>query len=153
MSYERRLIELGLTLPPLPKAQGVYQPALQVGNLIYLSGHGPLKAEGGFVNGRLGAELDIESGKAAARLTGLAILSTLKRHLGTLDRVRRLIKTMGLVQCTPEFKDHPLVINGCSELMAEVFGQENGIAARSAFGTIALPGNWPVEIETIFEVE
>jgi enamine deaminase RidA (YjgF/YER057c/UK114 family) len=153
MSCEARLQELGLTLPPFPKPQGVYRPAVQVGSLVYLSGHGPLRPEGGFVTGRLGADLDIDAGKAAARLTGLAILATLKQYLGSLDRVRRLIKTMGLVQCTPEFKDHPAVINGCSELMGEVFGLENGIGARSAFGAAALPGNWPVEIEMIVEVE
>jgi enamine deaminase RidA (YjgF/YER057c/UK114 family) len=153
MSLEARLHELGLKLPPFPKPQGVYRPLVQVGNLAYLSGHGPLRPEGGFVTGRLGADLDVEAGKAAARLTGLAILATLNQHLGSLDRVRRLIKTMGLVQCTPEFKDHPAVINGCSELMGEVFGLENGLGARSAFGAAALPGNWPVEIEMIFEVD
>jgi enamine deaminase RidA (YjgF/YER057c/UK114 family) len=153
MSCESRLAELGLTLPAFPKPQGVYRPAVQVGDLVYLSGHGPLKPEGGFVTGRLGADLDVEAGKAAARLTGLALLCTLKHYLGNLDRIRRVIKTMGLVQCTPEFKDHPAVINGCSELFADVLGLENGIGARSAFGTVALPGNWPVEIEMIVEVQ
>jgi len=153
MSYDTRIQELNLTLPPFPKPQGVYRPVVQVGTLAYLSGHGPLRPEGGFVTGRLGADLDVEAGKAAARLAGLAMLTTLKQHLGSLDRVRRVIKTLGLVQCTPEFKDHPAVINGCSELLAEVFGLENGIGARSAFGTAALPGNWPVEIEMIVEVE
>jgi enamine deaminase RidA (YjgF/YER057c/UK114 family) len=153
MSYEARLNELGLTLPPFPKPQGVYRPAVQVGSLVYLSGHGPLRPEGGFVTGRLGADLDLEAGKAAARLTALAILATLKQYLGSVDRVRRLIKTLGLVQCTPEFKDQPAVINGCSELMGEVFGLENGIGARSAFGAASLPGNWAVEIEMIVEVD
>jgi enamine deaminase RidA (YjgF/YER057c/UK114 family) len=153
MSIETRLAELGLALPPLPKAQGVYRPAIQVGELVYLSGHGPLNPEGGYLTGRLGSDLDTESGKAAARLTALAILATLRQHVGDLNRVRRVIKTMGLVQCTPEFKDHPAVINGCSELMRDVLGPENGIGARSAFGVAALPGNWPVEIEMVFEVE
>jgi enamine deaminase RidA (YjgF/YER057c/UK114 family) len=153
MSYDARLAELGLTLPPFPKPQGVYRPAIQVGSLVYLSGHGPLRPEGGFVTGRLGADLDVAAGKDAARLTALAMLTTLKQYLGTLDRVRRVIKTMGLVQCTPEFKEQPAVINGCSELLAELFGLENGIGARSAFGVAALPGNWPVEIELIVEVE
>ena len=153
MSHDSRIQELNLTLPPFPKPQGVYRPAVQVGSLVYLSGHGPLRPEGGFVTGRLGADLDLDAGKAAARLAGLAMLTTLKQHLGSLDRVRRVIKTLGLVQCTPEFKDHPAVINGCSELLAEVFGLENGIGARSAFGAASLPGNWPVEIELIVEVE
>ena len=153
MSHDSRIQELNLTLPPFPKPQGVYRPAVQVGSLVYLSGHGPLRPEGGFVTGRLGADLDVDAGKAAARLAGLAMLTTLKQHLGSLDRVRRVIKTLGLVQCTPEFKDHPAVINGCSELLAEVFGLENGIGARSAFGTTALPGNWPLEIELMVEVE
>jgi enamine deaminase RidA (YjgF/YER057c/UK114 family) len=152
-SYEARLHELGLELPPFPKPQGVYKPLVQVDNLVYLSGHGPLRPDGTFVTGRLGAELDLEAGKAAARLVGLAILTTLRNYLGTLDRVRRLIKTLGLVNCTPDFTQHPQVINGASELMAELFGLENGIGARSAFGAVSIPGGWPVEIEMTFEIE
>jgi enamine deaminase RidA (YjgF/YER057c/UK114 family) len=152
-SYEARLNELGLELPPFPKPQGVYKPLVQAGNLVYLSGHGPLRPDGTFVTGRLGADLDLEAGKAAARLVGLAILTTLRNYLGTLDRVRRLIKTLGLVNCTPEFTQHPQVINGASELMAELFGLENGIGTRSAFGAVSIPGGWPVEIEMIFEIE
>jgi enamine deaminase RidA (YjgF/YER057c/UK114 family) len=152
-SYEARLRELGLELPPFPKPQGVYKPLVQVNNQVYLSGHGPLRPDGTFVTGRLGAELDLDAGKAAARLVGLAILTTLRNYLGTLDRVRRLIKTLGLVNCTPEFTQHPQVINGASELMAELFGLENGIGARSAFGAVSIPGGWPVEIEMIFEIE
>lgn len=153
MSYDSRITELGLILPPFPKPQGVYRPAVQVGSLVYLSGHGPLKPEGGFVTGRVGADLDVDAGKDAARLTGLALLCTLRQYLGSLDRVRRVIKTLGLVQCTPEFTQQPAVINGCSELMGEVFGLENGIGARSAFGVAALPFNTAVEIEMIVEVE
>lgn len=152
-SYEARIQELGLELPPFPNPQGVYRPAVQVGSLVYLSGHGPLRPDGTFVTGRVGADLDVDAGKAAARLTALAILSTLRQYLGNLDRVRRVVKTMGLVNSAPDFYQHPQVINGCSELLAEVFGLENGIGARSAFGAAALPGNWPVEIEVIFEVE
>jgi enamine deaminase RidA (YjgF/YER057c/UK114 family) len=153
MSIESRISELGLTLPPFPKPQGVYRPAVQVDKLVYLSGHGPLRPDGGMATGRVGADLDIAAGKAAARLTGLALLATLKQYLGSLDRVRRVIKTLGLVQCTPEFAQQPEVINGCSELMAEVFGLENGIGARSAIGVNALPSNIAVEIEMIVEVE
>ena len=153
MSHEARIAELGLTLPPFPKPQGVYRPAVQVDKLVYLSGHGPLRPEGGMATGRVGADLDVAAGKAAARLTGLALLATLKQYLGSLDRVRRVIKTLGLVQCTPEFAQQPEVINGCSELMADVFGLENGIGARSAIGVNALPANIAVEIEMIVEVE
>jgi enamine deaminase RidA (YjgF/YER057c/UK114 family) len=153
MSIEARIAELGLTLPPFPKPQGVYRPAVQVDKLVYLSGHGPLRPEGGMATGRVGADLDVAAGKSAARLTGLALLATLKQYLGSLDRVRRVIKTLGLVQCTPEFGQQPEVINGCSELMAEVFGLENGIGARSAIGVNALPSNIAVEIEMIVEVE
>jgi enamine deaminase RidA (YjgF/YER057c/UK114 family) len=153
MSHEARIAELGLKLPPFPKPQGVYRPAVQVDKLVYLSGHGPLRTEGGMATGRVGADLDVAAGKAAARLTGLALLATLKQYLGSLDRVRRVIKTLGLVQCTPEFTQQPEVINGCSELFAEVFGLENGIGARSAIGVNALPSNIAVEIEMIVEVE
>jgi enamine deaminase RidA (YjgF/YER057c/UK114 family) len=153
MSHEARIAELGLTLPPFPKPQGVYRPAVQVEKLVYLSGHGPLRPEGGMATGRVGADLDVAAGKAAARLTGLALLATLKQYLGSLDRVRRVIKTLGLVQCTPDFAQQPEVINGCSELMGEVFGLENGIGARSAIGVNALPSNIAVEIEMIVEVE
>jgi enamine deaminase RidA (YjgF/YER057c/UK114 family) len=153
MSHEARIRDLGLTLPPFPKPQGVYRPAVQVGNLVYLSGHGPMKPEGGMVTGRVGADIDLNGGKEAARLTGLALLSTLRQHLGTLDRVRRVIKTLGLVQSALDFTEHPAVINGCSELFAEVFGLENGIGARSAIGVAALPSNIAVEIEVIVEVE
>ena len=152
MSYDSRIAELGLKLPPFPKPQGVYRPAVQVGSLVYLSGHGPLKPEGGLVTGRLGADLDTNAGKEAARLTGLALLCTLRQYLGSLDRVQRVIKTLGLVNSAPDFTEHPAVINGCSELFAEVFGLENGIGARSAIGVAALPGNIAVEIEMIVEV-
>lgn len=153
MSYDARLTELGLQLPPFAKPQGVYKPAVQVGNLVHLSGHGPLQLDGSLVKGRIGADMDLDAGKAAAKLVGLALLATLRQHLGSLDRVRRVIKTLGLVCCTPEFIQQPQVINGCSELMAEVFGLENGIGARSAVGATSLPSGMAVEIEMIFEVE
>jgi enamine deaminase RidA (YjgF/YER057c/UK114 family) len=131
----------------------VYKPAVLVGNLLYLSGHGPLRPDGTVIQGRVGENLSLEEGKNAARQTGLALLATMRHVLGSLDRVKRLIKSLGLVQCTPDFKDQPKVINGYSELMAEVFGSENGIGARSAIGAVALPGGMAVEIECIWEVE
>lgn len=152
MSYEARVAELGLQLPVLPKALGLYRPVLVAGNLAYLSGHGPLKADGTFVTGKAGAELDVAAASEAARLTALASLASLQSHLGSLDRVRRLVKTMGLVNSTPDFHDHPAVINGFSELMRDVFGAEAGIGARSAFGAAALPAGWAVEIESVFEI-
>lgn len=153
MSAEAKLSELKLELPPAPKPVGVYMPVVVVGNLAYLSGHGPLKSDGSLMTGKVGADVDQQFGYQAARQTGLAMLATLKAHFGSLDRVKRLIKTLGMVNCTPDFAQHPAVINGCSELWAEVFGRERGVAARSAVGMGSLPGNIAVEIEAIFEIE
>jgi enamine deaminase RidA (YjgF/YER057c/UK114 family) len=150
---ETRIQELHLTLPQAPKPVAKYKTAVLAGNMLYVSGHGPLKEDKTMITGRVGADLNLEQGKAAARQVGLAILSTVRATLGSLDKVKRLIKTLGLVQCTNEFRDQPQVINGFSELMADVFGDENGVAARSAVGTNALPGNIAVEIECIFEVQ
>jgi enamine deaminase RidA (YjgF/YER057c/UK114 family) len=152
MNPEARLAELKLELPPAPKPLAVYKPMVVCGTLAYVSGHGPLKPDKSLMTGRVGAGLDLEAGKAAARQTGLAILATLRSELGNLDRVKRVIKVLGMVNCTPDFQDHPKVINGCSELFADVFGQENGIGARSAVGMASLPGNITVEIEAVFEV-
>jgi enamine deaminase RidA (YjgF/YER057c/UK114 family) len=150
---EARLKELNLILPPTPKPMAKYKPAVQVGNVLYVSGHGPAKVDGASpIVGRLGDDLNLEQGKEAARSVGLAILSTVRNTLGTLDRVKRLVKTLGMVNATPDFKDQPLVINGFSELMAEVFGDDAGVGARSAVGMGSLPGNIPVEVECIFEV-
>jgi enamine deaminase RidA (YjgF/YER057c/UK114 family) len=152
MSHEKRLVELKLQLPPAPKPVAVYKTLVVAGNLAYVSGHGPLKADKSTITGRVGDDLDLDAGKAAARQVGLAILATLRAELGSLDRVKRLIKVLGMVNCTPDFRDHPAVINGCSELFAEVFGNEHGIGARSAVGMGSLPGNIAVEIEAIFEI-
>ena len=150
---EARLQELKLTLPPPPRPVAKYRPALLQGNLLYVSGHGPAKVDASSpVAGRVGADLTPEQGKEAARLVGLNILSTVKNTLGSLDRVKRLIKTLGMVNSTADFRDHPQVINGFSELMAQVFGDEAGVGARSAVGMGSLPGNIPVEIECVFEV-
>ena len=150
---EARIQELHLTLPPAPKPVAKYKTALQVGNMLYVSGHGPLKADGkSMYTGRVGADLTLEQGKEAARLVGLAILSTARNTLGSLDKVKRLVKTLGMVNSTVEFKDHPQVINGFSELMADVFGDDAGVGTRSAVGMGSLPGNIAVEIECMFEV-
>jgi enamine deaminase RidA (YjgF/YER057c/UK114 family) len=153
MSAENRLRDLKLELPPAPKPVAVYRPVVLTGNLAYVSGHGPLKSDKTLITGRVGADLKLEDGKAAARQTGLSILATLRSELGSLDRVTRVIKVLGMVNCTPDFRDHPQVINGCSELFAEVFGNESGIGARSAVGMGSLPGNIAVEIEAIFEIK
>jgi enamine deaminase RidA (YjgF/YER057c/UK114 family) len=153
MSNETKVAELKLELPPAPKPVAVYKPLVIAGNMAYVSGHGPLKTDKTLITGRVGADLDLTEGKAAARQTGLAILATLRDQLGTLDRVKRVIKVLGMVNSTPSFGEHPAVINGCSELFAEVFGRDHGIGARSAVGMGSLPGNIAVEIEAIFEIE
>lgn len=153
MSAEAKLVELKLELPPAPKPVGVYKPIVVVGNLAYLSGHGPLKSDGTLMVGRVGDQVDQAFGNQAARQTGLAMLATLRNHLGSLDRVKRVIKTLGMVNSIADFANHPAVINGCSELWADVFGRDNGVGARSAVGMGSLPGNISVEIEAIFEIE
>jgi enamine deaminase RidA (YjgF/YER057c/UK114 family) len=152
MGADARLDQLQLPLPPAAKPQGVYKPLLVVGDLAYVSGHGPLRPDGTLITGCVGRDLDVEAAKAAARQTGLAILATLRAGLGSLDRVRRLIKTLGLVRCTADFHQQPAVINGFSELMAEVFGTDDGIGVRSAVGALALPAGMAVEIEAVFEL-
>ena len=152
MSAEDRLSQLGLELPPAPKPAGVYKPVVVAGNMAYVSGHGPVKNDGDMITGRVGAELDLEAGYAAARQVGLTILATLRRELGSLDKVRRLIKSLGMVNAAPDFQQHPAVINGFSELMADVFGKDDGVGGRSAVGMGSLPGGIAVEIEAIFEL-
>jgi enamine deaminase RidA (YjgF/YER057c/UK114 family) len=156
MSAETRLAELlqelGLAMPPAPEPKGVYRPLVVLGNTIHTSGHLPVQASGELVTGRLGAELDVPAGYAAARLVGLGILASLRKELGSLDRVRRVVKLWGAVHCTPQFTQQPAVLNGCSELFAQVFGAEAGVGARSAVGMVALPLGVPVEIEAIFEI-
>lgn len=152
MSAESQLTQLKLELPPAPKPVGVYKPMVIAGSLAYISGHGPLRSDKSLITGRVGADLDLAAGKMAARQVGLTILATVRAGLGSLDRVRRVIKVLGMVNATADFCDHPAVINGCSELFAEVFGPEHGIGARSAVGMGSLPGNIAVEIEAIFEI-
>src|SRR4029077_7787966 len=136
---EVRIQELHLVLPNAPKPVAKYKTAVLAGNMLYVSGHGPLRPDGKMIQGRVGADLTLEQGKEAARVVGLAILSTVRNTLGSLDKVKRLVKTLGMVNATPEFKDQPQVINGFSELMAEVFGEDAGVGARSAVGVGSLP--------------
>jgi enamine deaminase RidA (YjgF/YER057c/UK114 family) len=153
MGAEARVKELNLELPTPPRALGLYKPVVIVGGLAYLSGHGPIGVDGSAICGRLGEDLDVAAGYEAARRTALITLATLRQRCGSLDRIRRLVKTMGLVQSAPGFTEHPAVINGYSEVMRDVFGADAGVAARSAFGAPSLPAGWAVEIDAIFEVE
>ncbi|MCO8121475.1 RidA family protein [Stieleria sp. TO1_6] len=153
MSHQKRFEALQLELPPAPKPAGVYKPVVVAGGMAYVSGHGPLQADKTLITGRLGADMDVDAGYAAARQTGLAMLATLQSHFGSLDKIKRVVKLLGLVQCVEGFPNSPAVINGCSELFGEVFGDDDGIGARSAIGTNSLPGNIAVEIEAIFEVQ
>lgn len=153
MGADARIDELKLELPKAPKPVATYVTALRHGDLLYVSGHGPLKADGTMFTGKVGADLDVEAGKLAARQVGLAILATLRSHLGTLDRVERLVKSLALVNCTSDFAEQPMVVNGYSDLMRDVFGPESGVGARSALGTNSLPGNISVEIEAIFQIK
>lgn len=152
MSAEQRLKDLGIELPPPPKPAGVYKPIVIVGNQVLVSGHGPLCADGSLITGKVGQDKDLEGGYAAARQTGLAILATLRKELGSLDRIKRVVKLLGMVNATPDFVKHPAVINGCSELYAQVFGADAGVGVRSAVGMGSLPGNISVEIEGVFEL-
>ncbi|MBX3440633.1 MAG: RidA family protein [Planctomycetaceae bacterium] len=152
MSADARLAALGVELPPAPKPAGTYRPVVVVGDMAYVSGHGPLKPDKTLVTGRVGADLTEQQGREAARVVGLAVLATLKSHFGTLDRIARTVKVLGMVNAASDFQNHPSVINGFSDLMAEVFG-EDGIGARSAVGMGSLPGNITVEVEAIFQLK
>ncbi|MDH6307348.1 enamine deaminase RidA (YjgF/YER057c/UK114 family) [Dysgonomonas sp. PFB1-18] len=149
---DEQFAKLGLSLPPAPAPKGVYKPCLIDGKYLYLSGHGPVQDDKSLIIGRIGRELTQEEGKHAARQVGLTMLSTIKTNLGSLNKVKRVIKVLGMVNCVPEFEYHPYIINGCSELFAEVWGEENGVGTRSAVGFGSLPDNIPVEIEALFEL-
>ena len=144
---------LGLDLPPAPAPAGVYKPCLTEGKLLYVSGHGPVKTHKSLMWGRIGSDIDIEKGKLAARQVGLTILATIKENIGSLDKIKRVIKVLGMVNCTPDFVKHPYVINGCSEFFAAVWGDDNAVGVRSAVGFGSLPNNIPVEIEALFELK
>ena len=152
LSPEEAFAALELSLPPAPAPLGVYKPYLIDGKYLFLSGHGPVQDDKSLIIGRVGEELDMEQAKLAARQVGLTMLSTIKTHVGSLDRVKRVMKVLGMVNCTSDFLRHPYVINGCSELFAQVWGTENGIGVRSAVGMGTLPDNIPVEIEAMFEL-
>lgn len=151
-SPEEKLKALNIELftPAAPVAN--YVKAVRTGNLIFVAGHGPGKADGSYITGKLGKDLTIEEGYLAARQTGIAILSTLKAELGDLSKIKRIVKVKGMVNCTPDFYDQPKVINGFSDLMVEVFG-DNGKHARAAVGMVSLPSNIAVEVEVVVEVE
>ncbi len=144
--------KLDLTLPPAPAPKGVYKPYVIDGKYLYLSGHGPVQDDASLMIGRIGSDISPEDGKLAARQVGLTMLSTIKTNLGSLNKIKRVIKVLGMVNCTADFLYHPAVINGCSELFAAVWGEENGIGTRSAVGFGSLPDNIPVEIEALFEL-
>lgn len=151
-SPEQIFQQSGFILPPAPKPLGVYKPFLIVGNHLYVSGHGPVQENGNLIVGRIGEDMDIEKGQLAAKQVGLTILATLRANLESLDKIKRVIKVLGMVNCTHDFKRHPYVINGCSELFKTIWGEENGVGVRSAVGMGSLPDNIPVEIEAMFEL-
>ena len=152
MTPDQQFEKLNLVLPPAPKPLGVYKPFLIVDKFVYVSGHGTVKEDRSLIIGKIGKDFTLEEGKLAARQVGLAILSTLKENLGSLNKIKRVIKVLGMVNATPDFERHPYVINGCSELFAQVWGEENGVGVRSAVGMGSLPDNIPVEIEAVFEL-
>lgn len=148
---EEKIKALGLDLPPAPSALGIYYPVVITGNHLYVSGQGPVQHNGELIKGKVGKDLSLDEGQMAARQVGLTMLSTIKEQIGNLDRIKRIIKTLGMVNCYPEFEQHPQTINGFSQLMVDVFGEEYGKGARSAVG-MSLPGNIAVEVEAIFEL-
>ncbi len=137
-------------IPEAPKPGGVYKPVLVVDKMVYVSGHGPYLPEGGLIKGRVGDEVDQEFARDSALQTGLAILATLKQNFGSLENIQQVVKLLGMVNCTASFHAHPYVINGCSELFAEVWGPDKGLGARSAVGFVVLPNNITTEIECQF---
>jgi enamine deaminase RidA (YjgF/YER057c/UK114 family) len=152
VSAEQRVKDLGLSLPPPPQAAGTYVPGVQVANLLFLSGCGPRRADGSNVTGKVGIDLDVEQAYEAARLAGLAMLARIRLVAGSLDRVARVVKVLGMVNATPDFCEQPKVINGFSDLMVEVFG-EAGRGARAAVGMASLTGQMAVEIEMVIELK
>jgi len=148
---EARLLALGLTLPAPPPAAGRYVTSVEANGFLFIAGQGPLKADGRYATGKLGVDVGIEEARGNARLCALLVLATARAALGSLDRVERVVKVHGMVNASPDFSDHPQVINGFSDVMIDVFG-DAGWHARAAVGHIGLPGNMTVEVETIFQV-
>ena len=153
INADEQFAKLGLILPPAPTPLGVYKPCLVDGKYLYLSGHGPLQNDKTLIIGRIGQQLDIEQGKLAARQVGLTMLATIMANIGGLNKIKRVIKVLGMVNCTADFEKHPYIINGCSELFASIWGPDNGVGVRSAVGFGSLPDNIPVEIEALFELK
>lgn len=152
MSAEKRLRDLGLTLPAVPPRGGLYEDAVRSGPWLFLSGKGPRHPDGTRASGKVGTQVSLEQAREHARLAGMNLLAVLRQELGSLDRVRRVVKLLGMVNSSPEFLRHPEVIDGCSALLIEVFGPQVGGHARSAFGVAALPNDMTVEVELIVEV-
>jgi enamine deaminase RidA (YjgF/YER057c/UK114 family) len=152
MSIEEKISELQLSLPVLAGSKGIYKRCVEVGNLLYVSGHVSVNSDGSSITGKVGKDLADEEGKLAARQCGLAILSSIKDQIGSLDKIKRVIKILGMVNSTSDYTNHPVVINGCSELFVQLWGEDKGKGARSAVGMGSLPGNVAVEIEAIFEL-
>jgi enamine deaminase RidA (YjgF/YER057c/UK114 family) len=151
MGADERLRTLGIDLPAPAKPAGNYVPAVRSGSLLFLAGHGPVRPDGTMVQGKVGRDLDLPAAREAARLVGIGLLGTIRAELGTLDEVARLVKVLGMVNCAAGFNQTPAVIDGCSDLLVEVFG-DTGRHARSAVGMAELPFNIPVEIELIAEL-
>ena len=151
-NIEKTLESLNLSLPTLPGSKGIYKSCLTIGNLVYVSGHVSINTDGSYITGKLGDNVDEAQGKIAARQCGLAMLVSLKNHLGDLDKIKRVVKILGMVNAAPDYEKHPIVINGCSELFAQLWGNDNGLGVRSAVGMSSLPNNVAVEIEGIFEI-
>ncbi len=149
---ESKLESLNLSLPTLPGSKGIYKSCLTIDKLVYISGHVSINTDGSYITGKLGDNVDEAQGKIAARQCGLAMLVSLKNHLGDLDKIKRVVKILGMVNATPDYEKQPIVINGCSELFAELWGHDNGLGVRSAVGMGSLPNNVAVEIEGIFEI-
>lgn len=150
---EERLKELNLLLPVLPTSKGVYKRCLQVGNLLFLSGHISVNQDGSPIQGRLGDDCSEERGIEAAQQCGLAMIAAMKETLGDLGKIKRVVKILGMVNCTSDYKNHPVIINGCSELFRDIWGEDKGVGVRSAVGMGSLPNNVAVEIEAIFELQ
>jgi len=153
MIIEEKLSALGLSLPVLPASKGIYKRCLVTGDLLYVSGHISVNNDGSYLTGKLGKDMSDEDGKLAARQCGLAILSSIEEQLGGFDKIKRVIKLFGMVNSTPDFERHAIVINGCSELFVQLWGDENGKGVRSAVGMSSLPFGVAVEIEAIFELQ
>jgi enamine deaminase RidA (YjgF/YER057c/UK114 family) len=151
-NLEEKLQALGFVLPAIPPSKGIYKPCITVGNQLFVSGHVSLTTEGKFITGKVGSTISEEEGIAAARQCALAILHSIKKHLGDLNKLKRVIKILGMVNCGPDFEKHAIIINGCSEVFVQLLGDDNGKGVRSAVGMGSLPGNVAVEVEALFEI-